>query len=47
MLPWEYAVRNLARSPWRLTLSVAGSALVVLLVLGAAAFVHGMEPVVS
>ena len=28
-LPWEYAVRNLGRSPLRLVLSVGGSALVV------------------
>ena len=41
-LPFEYAVRNLARSPLRLGLATAGSALVVLLVLSAAAFVQGM-----
>lgn len=43
LLPWEYAVRNLARHPLRLALSLAGSTLVVLLVLAAAAFVRGME----
>lgn len=43
LLPWEYAVRNLGRHPLRLVLSVAGSTLVVLLVLAAAAFVRGME----
>src|SRR5689334_10352724 len=43
LIPWDYAVRNLARSPVRLWLSVAGSGLVVLLVLAAAAFVRGME----
>lgn len=43
LLPWEYGVRNLGRSPMRLALSVLGSALVVLLVLAAAAFVRGME----
>jgi putative ABC transport system permease protein len=43
LIPWDYGVRNLARSPARLWLSVAGSALVVLLVLAAAAFVRGME----
>src|SRR4051812_1380404 len=43
LLPWEYAVRNLGRHPLRLMLSLAGSALVVLLVLAAAAFVRGME----
>jgi len=43
LLPWEYAVRNLGRSPSRLALSMAGGALVVLLVLSAGAFVRGME----
>ena len=43
LIPWDYGVRNLARSPVRLWLSVAGSALVVLLVLAAAAFVRGMD----
>jgi putative ABC transport system permease protein len=43
LLPWEYGVRNLARSPVRLALSLAGSVLVVLLVLAAGAFVRGMD----
>ena len=43
LLPWEYGVRNLARSPVRLSLSLAGAALVVLLVLAAGAFVRGMD----
>jgi putative ABC transport system permease protein len=43
LLPWDYAVRNLARSPVRLALSLAGSVLVVLLVLAAGAFVRGMD----
>jgi putative ABC transport system permease protein len=43
MLPFEYAVRNLGRSPVRLAASVLGSALVVLLVLAAGGFVRGME----
>src|SRR3954464_12611862 len=43
MLPWEYGVRNLARSPLRLALSLGGSALVVLLVLAAGGFVRGMD----
>ena len=43
LLPWEYGVRNLGRSPLRLGLSVGGAALVVLLVLAAGAFVRGME----
>jgi putative ABC transport system permease protein len=42
-LPWDYGIRNLARSPMRLGLSIAGSALVVLLVLAAGAFVRGMD----
>ena len=42
LLPWDYAVRNLGRSPTRLALSVLGSTLVVLLVLAAGAFVRGM-----
>ena len=43
LLPWEYAVRNLGRSPLRLALTVGGSALVVLLIFAAAAFVRGMS----
>jgi putative ABC transport system permease protein len=42
-LPWDYAVRNLARSPVRLALSVTGGALVVLLVIAAGAFVRGIS----
>lgn len=42
-LPLDYAVRNLGRSRLRLALSVLGSALVVLLVLGAGGFVAGMS----
>src|SRR5688572_19634389 len=42
-LPFDYAVRNLGRSPMRLVLSVGGGVLVVLLVLAAGAFVRGME----
>ncbi|MEE2908661.1 MAG: ABC transporter permease [Planctomycetota bacterium] len=43
LLPFEYAARNLGRSPLRLVLSVGGSMLVVLLVLAAAGFVTGMQ----
>ena len=43
LLPFEYAVRNLGRSPLRLVLSVGGSLLVVMLVLAAAGFVQGMQ----
>ena len=42
-LPFEYAVRNLGRSPVRLLMSVTGSAMVVLLVLAAGGFVQGMQ----
>ncbi len=42
-LPFDYAVRNLGRSPLRLAMSLFGSALVVSLVIAAAAFVRGME----
>ena len=42
-LPFEYAVRNLGRSPLRLALSIFGSVLVVMLVITAAAFVRGIE----
>jgi putative ABC transport system permease protein len=43
LVPFEYAVRNLGRAPLRLTLSIGGSMLVVLLVLASAAFVTGMK----
>jgi putative ABC transport system permease protein len=43
LLPWEYGVRNLLRSPLRLVLASSGAALVVLLVLTAGAFVQGMN----
>jgi putative ABC transport system permease protein len=43
LLPTDYAVRNLGRSKLRLILSVLGSGLVVLLVLGAGGFVSGMN----
>jgi putative ABC transport system permease protein len=47
VLPFEYAVRNLGRSPLRLLASVLGSALVVALVLAAGGFVRGMEQSLS
>jgi putative ABC transport system permease protein len=43
MLPFEYAVRNLGRSPLRMLLSVGGSLLVVLLVIASAGFQRGMQ----
>lgn len=42
LLPWDYGVRNLLRSPGRTALGAAGVALVTVLVLAAAAFVRGM-----
>ncbi len=42
-LPFEYAFRNLGRSPVRLAASLFGAALVVLLVLASAGFVRGMQ----
>lgn len=43
LLPFEYAVRNLTRSPSRLAGTLVGAALVVLLLLAAGGFVRGME----
>lgn len=42
-LPFEYAFRNLGRSPLRLVAIIVGAALVVLLALAAAGFVRGMQ----
>lgn len=42
-LPFDYAVRNLGRSPLRLFISVVGSVLVVVLAISAYAFVRGMD----
>jgi putative ABC transport system permease protein len=42
-LPFDYAIRNLGRSPKRLALVVGGSALVSLLVLAAVGFGRGMQ----
>jgi len=47
LLPFDYATRNLGRSPPRLLLAVAGSALVVVLVIAAAGFVRGMRASLS
>ncbi len=43
LLPFDYAIRNLGRSPKRLALVVGGSMLVSTLVLGAVAFGRGMD----
>lgn len=42
-LPWEYGVRNLLRRPGRSLLTLAGLALVVLLILVVVGFVRGLE----
>lgn len=42
-LPFDYAARNLGRSPLRLFISVVGSVLVVVLAVSAFAFVRGMD----
>lgn len=42
-IPFDYAVRNLGRSPRRLAALLIGNALVVMLVVAAAAFVEGMR----
>lgn len=47
LLPFEYAVRNMTRSPARLSAGLIGSALVVLLALAAGGFVRGMEKSLS
>ncbi|MHC4871576.1 MAG: ABC transporter permease [Planctomycetota bacterium] len=43
LLPFEYAVRNLSRSPLRMVATLFGCALVVLVLIAAAAFVQGMR----
>lgn len=47
MLPFSYAIRNLFRDKSRLLQTVGGSALVVLLVMGALALNQGMKRVLS
>jgi putative ABC transport system permease protein len=42
LLPWDYGVRNLGRSPARLASGVIGMALVTAVIIGAAGFVTGM-----
>ena len=43
LLPFEYAVRNLYRSPVRILLCVIGVSLVVMIILASAAFVRSIE----
>ena len=47
LLPFEYATRNLGRSPMRLMLTVFGSGLVVLLIMIAGSFMVGMQGTLS
>ncbi len=47
LLPFDYAIRNLGRSPKRLALVCGGSMLVSMLVLGAVAFARGMDSALS
>ncbi|MBT8044574.1 MAG: ABC transporter permease [Verrucomicrobiae bacterium] len=47
MLPFTYALRNLFRDPSRLAQTVAGSALVVVLLIAAVALNQGMDSVLS
>ncbi len=47
LLPFDYAVRNLGRSPKRFLAILIGNALVVLLIIAAAAFVEGMRSSMS
>ncbi len=47
LLPAEYGVRNLGRSPVRLALVSGGALLIVLVVIVAAGFVRGMERVIG
>lgn len=46
-LPFQYAIRNLGRSPVRLAASLIGSSLVVLLILASGGFVRGMQLTLS
>ena len=46
-LPFQYATRNLGRSPVRLAASLIGSSLVVLLVLASGGFIRGMQTTLS
>lgn len=43
ILPFDYAVRNLGRSPLRMAATLLGCALVVLILVAAASFVQGMR----
>ncbi len=47
LLPFDYAVRNLGRSPRRSLAILMGNALVVLLIIAAASFVEGMRSSLS
>src|SRR5438270_10072419 len=43
LLPWEYGVRNLLRRPGRSALTLAGLALVTLLIFLVVGFIRGLE----
>src|SRR5438445_12922143 len=43
LLPWEYGVRNLLRRPGRSALTLAGLALVALLIFVVVGFIRGLE----
>jgi putative ABC transport system permease protein len=47
LLPFDYCVRNLGRSPARLAMTISAGALVVILIMSAAAFVGGMSKSLS
>ncbi len=43
ILPYDYAVRNLGRSPLRMSITILGCTLVVIIMMASAAFVQGMR----
>jgi ABC-type lipoprotein release transport system permease subunit len=47
LLPWEYGLRNLYRRPLRSALTLVGLSLAILLVLGIAGFVGGLEAMLT
>ncbi|HTL51951.1 MAG TPA: ABC transporter permease, partial [Planctomycetota bacterium] len=47
LLPWEYGVRNLFRRPLRSALTLAGLALVALLIFVVVGFIRGLETTLS
>lgn len=47
LLPWEYGLRNLYRRPLRSALTLAGLSLTILLVLGIAGFIGGLDAMLT